>query len=317
MLPKKKEHPKEKPGLHPRNKHRGRYDFKALTASLPELASFVKLNEYDDESVDFFDPEAVKMLNKALLKHFYNINNWDIPENYLCPPIPGRADYIYHIDELLGSCNNGKIPTGSKVVCLDIGVGANCIYPIIGHKEYGWAFIGTDIDAVWLKTSRQIVEANNLSGAVEIFKQHNPKDFFRGILKTTEQIDLSICNPPFHSSPEEAQVGTIRKLHNLKQQKITKPVLNFGGRNNELWCDGGEGRFVKDMIFQSRQYADSCLWFSTVISKQANLNSAYRTLKTVEALEVKTIPMNHGNKSSRIVAWTFFNKEEQKNWAKE
>lgn len=316
-LPPKKEHPKEKPGLHPLNRHRERYDFKALTASLPELAPYVKLNEYGDESIDFFDPEAVKMLNKALLKHFYGIDSWDLPENYLCPPIPGRADYIHHIAELLGSCNNGKIPTGNKVVCLDIGVGANCIYPIIGNKEYGWSFIGTDIDSVALASAKRIVEENGLSGSVEILKQHNPKDFFRGILKTTEQIDLSICNPPFHSSPEEAQSGSIRKLRNLKQEKITKPVLNFGGRNNELWCDGGEEKFVKDMIFQSRQYADSCLWFSTVISKQANLNSAYRTLKTVEAVEVKTIPMSHGNKNSRIVAWTFFSKEEQKNWAQE
>jgi len=30
--------------------------------------------------------------------------------------------------------------------------------------------------------------------------------------------------------------------------------------------------------------------------------------------EVKTIPMGQGNKTSRIVAWTFLSKEQQKEW---
>src|ERR1035437_2064959 len=119
MLPKKKEHPKEKTRLHIRNKHRERYDFKSLVETCPELAQYVKMNIYDDESIDFANPEAVKMLNQALLKHYYEINEWIIPENYLCPPIPGRADYIHHAADLLGSDNYGRIPTGQKIKCLD------------------------------------------------------------------------------------------------------------------------------------------------------------------------------------------------------
>ena len=164
MLITKKEHPKEKSSLHPRNKHRERYDFKQLIDSCPELGQFVKLNNYKDESIDFFNPEAVKMLNKALLKHYYGIDNWDIPKNYLCPPIPGRADYIHHIADLLGSNNSefqrNKIPTGNKIKCLDIGVGANCVYPIIGNKEYGWSFVGTDIDPVSIESANKIIEMN-------------------------------------------------------------------------------------------------------------------------------------------------------------
>ncbi|HQW01464.1 MAG TPA: RlmF-related methyltransferase, partial [Saprospiraceae bacterium] len=40
----KKEHPKEKSRLHPRNRHRERYDFKQLIAVCPELAPYVTLN---------------------------------------------------------------------------------------------------------------------------------------------------------------------------------------------------------------------------------------------------------------------------------
>ncbi|MBC7494605.1 MAG: RlmF-related methyltransferase, partial [Flavobacterium sp.] len=129
MLDKKKEHPKEKTRLHVRNKHRERYNLKALIESVPELAQYVSLNIYNDESIDFFNPEAVKALNKALLKHHYQIDHWNIPPNYLCPPIPGRADYIHYIADLLCGSNYGKIPKGNLVTCLDIGVGANCVYP--------------------------------------------------------------------------------------------------------------------------------------------------------------------------------------------
>jgi len=317
MLRDKVEHPKEKPGLHPRNRHRERYNFRELTGSCPELAPFVRLNRYDDESIDFSNAEAVLTLNKALLKHYYGIDHWNIPAGYLCPPIPGRADYIHYMADLLGSCNNGIIPTGKQVKCLDIGVGANCIYPIIGNKEYGWSFVGSDVEPVAIKSASEIIETNAfLKGNVELRLQPDSKDIFRGIIHDDEQFDLTICNPPFHASFAEARSGTLRKLSNLNQKRITRPTLNFGGQNKELWCDGGEEKFVQTMISQSRQFSSSCLWFSTLISKQANLKSAYASLKTVGAAEIKTIPMSQGNKISRIIAWTYLTSENQKKWMK-
>lgn len=314
----KKDHPKEKSRLHPRNKHRERYDFEQLIASCPDLKQYVKLNVYGDESVDFFDPEAVKMLNTALMKHFYKIDHWSIPENYLTPPIPGRADYIHHIADLLGGSNYGKIPVGENVKCLDIGVGANCIYPIIGNFEYSWSFVGSEIDPVAIDSANNIILMNpSLKGKIEIRLQDNPKDIFYGLIKPDDKFDLSICNPPFNASPEEAKEGSVRKLKNLKKQKIVKPVLNFGGQNSELWCEGGEVRIVREMIRESKRFSESCFWFSTLISKQSHLKNAYEQLENAEATEVKTIPMGQGNKSSRILAWTFFTKEQKIAWQKE
>jgi 23S rRNA (adenine1618-N6)-methyltransferase len=68
------------------------------------------------------------------------------------------------------------------------------------------------------------------------------------------------------------------------------------------------------MIRQSKQFATSCLWFSTLISKESNLKSVYDALKNAAATEVKTIPMGHGNKISRIIAWTYLTQEQQKEW---
>lgn len=315
MAQKKKVHPKEKAKLHPRNQHRERYDFKVLIQACPELEKFVAPNAYNDESIDFANPDAVKMLNKALLKQYYNIDNWDIPENYLCPPIPGRADYIHHIADLLCSNNYGKIPKGSKIKCLDIGVGANCVYPIIGNKEYGWSFIGSEIDPTSIENIETLKENNPfLKDVIDVRLQSNPKDIFTGILNEGEIIDFVICNPPFHSSREEAEAGTLRKLSNLNQKVVRKINLNFGGQNGELWCEGGEERFARNMIRQSRQYRDSCFCFSTLISKQSNLDSVYEALDKAEATEVATLPMGQGNKTSRIVVWSFLSKEQQKEW---
>ncbi len=316
MLAKKKEHPKEKTKLHPRSKHRERYDFNQLIASCKELRPFVILTAYDDESIDFSNPQAVKMLNKALLQHYYDITDWDIPAHYLCPPVPGRADYIHHIADILRNNNAGQIPTGAHIKCLDIGVGANCIYPIIGTKEYGWSFIGSDIDPVSIAAATKTVAANaTLGGKIELRLQNNPKDIFVGIIKKDEFIDLTICNPPFHMSMEAAQEGTLRKVSNLNAQNTAKPVLNFGGQNTELWCEGGEEQFVAEMVRQSMQFAHSCCWFSTLISKQAHVKRVHDALHIAAAVEVKTIPMGQGNKSSRVVAWTFLNKEQQQKWA--
>lgn len=304
----KKEHPKIKSKLHPRNKHRERYDFKALAKCCPELASFVLRNKYDDESINFFDSAAVKALNSSLLKFHYGIEFWDIPENYLCPPIPGRADYIHNIADLLGV--DGEIPKGKKVRCLDIGVGANCIYPLIGFKEYGWSFVGSDIDSVSVKSADNIIQTNkNLKENIQIRLQQNSENIFKGIIQEDERFNITICNPPFHSSAKEAQSGTLRKLSNLKGKKTNRANLNFGGKNNELWCDGGEKQFVNQMIIESRNFANSCFWFTTLVSKEANLHGIYSTLKKVKATDVKTINMGQGNKKSRIVAWTFQSKK--------
>ncbi|MEI8046959.1 MAG: RlmF-related methyltransferase, partial [Bacteroidota bacterium] len=206
----------------------------------------------------------------------------------------------------------------SKIKCLDVGVGANCIYPLIGNKEYGWSFIGSDIDAVSLGSADKIIELNQfLKGRIELRLQNNARNIFKGIIRKAELIDLTICNPPFHASLEDAQSGTLRKLNNLTRTKNTKTTLNFGGQGNELWCNGGEEKFIEDLIHQSMQFATSCLWFSTLVSKKSNLKSAYDELRKAEAVEIKTIPMGQGNKTSRIVAWTFQVKEQQKSWMNE
>lgn len=308
----------KKSRLHPRNKHQDRYDFAALTQTLPELAPFAIKNKYGAETIDFFNPDAVRTLNKALLMNQYGIDFWEIPTHHLCPPIPGRADYIHHMADVLCASNYGKIPTGKLIKCLDVGVGANCIYPIIGVHEYGWSFIGSDIDKKALASAEKICSENpHLTDLVELRLQQNPADTFSSILANSERVDLTICNPPFHRSHEEAREGTLRKLNNLKQEKVSKADLNFGGKHSELCTKGGEKQFIINMVRQSKHFAKSCFWFSTLVSKQSNLQAIYDALAKADVEEYETIPMGTGNKTSRIVVWSFLDQKERIQWTKE
>ncbi|MEO6686716.1 MAG: 23S rRNA (adenine(1618)-N(6))-methyltransferase RlmF [Dyadobacter sp.] len=318
MAQKSKKIHTEKTNLHERNLHRERYDFRELINSNRELSKFVFVNPFGDESIDFANPDAVKALNRALLKYFYGISFWDIPDGYLCPPIPGRADYIHYIADLLASVNGGEFPVGKNVKVLDIGVGANCVYPIVGHREYGWSFTGSDIDSVSVDSARQIIDKNpSLEGAIDIRLQITPQNIFKGIIHPEEFFDVTICNPPFHASMAEAQAGTKRKLINLGLAKGPKAILNFGGQNAELWVEGGEEVFVKQMIRESAEIPSKCLWFTSLISKKTTLPGVYAELKKVNALNVKTVEMAQGQKVSRFVAWTFLDNDMQKKWAKE
>lgn len=303
----------EKSNLHPRNPHRFRYDFEKLIKALPELASFVITNTHNEEqTIDFSNSDAVIALNKALLVSEYRIENWNIPSNYLCPPIPGRADYIHYLADLLAESNNGTIPKGENILGLDIGIGANCIYPILGNSSYGWSFVGVDIDETALQNCKKIIGQNpKLSEAISLQLQTTPRYIFKNIILPEDKFSFTICNPPFHSSETAASKANSRKVNQLKSDE---KQLNFGGKEAELWCAGGEIGFITQMIYESVKYPLQCFWFTTLVSKKDNLKTIYRTLNKVGAVTIKTIEMAQGQKRSRFVAWTFLSALQQKEW---
>lgn len=314
-----------KAGLHKRNLHNGRYDFKALTDALPELSAHIVKNPKGEASINFSDPVAVKLLNKALLAHHYSVTQWDIPHGYLCPPIPGRADYVHRLADLLADDCGQSV--ARRVNALDIGVGANCIYPIVGVTQYGWHYTGSDIDPVSVNNSNQIAANNTvLKDKIECRLQQNSRYLFKGIIKPGEFYHLTTCNPPFHKSLEEAQQGSARKISNLSANKAKRgqgktqaaekgqPVLNFGGQQAELWCSGGEAAFIKNMAFESREFAHQVLWFSTLISKKDNVRWMRKNLEKAAATEIHIVEMSQGQKNSRFIAWTFQTQEQRKRW---
>ena len=304
----------EKSSLHPRNLHRNSYDFEALIFVLPELKHYVFKNDYDTLTINFSIPKAVRLLNKALLLKYYNVKDWDIPEGNLCPPIPGRADYVHYLADLLAE-DNGEIPTGTPVKGLDIGTGANLVYPLIANNSYGWEMLGTDINPNSLENAQKILESNpDLKENIQLKLQPDSNLIFKNIILSKDRFTFSMCNPPFHESEEDAMLGNRRKSNNLRKKKVDKTNLNFSGNASELWCEGGEMAFIKKMINESVQFSSQVLWFTSLVSKKDNLHQLTTLLKNLNVPEFKTIDMAQGQKISRILAWTFIPKDNRKDW---
>jgi 23S rRNA (adenine1618-N6)-methyltransferase len=301
--------------LHPRNLHNQGYDFDALVEKSSFLQPFVFTNEYGTKTIDFSNVDAVFSLNKALLQSHYGLAFYELPNKNLIPPIPGRADYIHYIADLLAENNNGEIPTGDSILGLDVGVGANCIYPILGNKIYDWSFVASDIYKDSLENCVRIIENNeNLSDFISLQLQGNSRFIFQDIILPEDKFSFTVCNPPFHKSLEEAKFQNIRKTSNLQKTKVTEELPNFSGFEAELYCDGGELAFITQMLFESRKYPLQVLWFSTLVSKKAHLESILRTIQKINCSEYRIIEMAQGQKTSRIFAWTFQTKEQQSNW---
>lgn len=293
--------------LHPRNQHLEGYDFVRLVAQTPKLEAFTISNPLGQTTIDFQDERAVRMLNRALLKTHYNIDFWDIPSGYLCPPIPGRVDYIHYLADLLADSNNQEIPCGHHIKALDIGTGASLVYPLVGQSEYGWHFTGVDINSAAIKSAQQICQLNNLK--ITLRRQIEPENIFSGLIEANDAFHVTMCNPPFHSSIERANKGTQRKWRNLGKGHSKK--LNFGGQNAELWCPGGEIKFIARMVEESMEFADQCLWFTSLVSKKDNLKPLYKILGKARVADFKVVEMAQGQKTSRFIAWTYMKKNQR------
>lgn len=292
--------------LHHRNIHQGRYDLTALAETLPELEEVIFTNVHDQLSIDFANPNAVKLLNKALLLHYYELTYWDIPADYLCPPVPGRADYILHVGDLLARSQGEKVAQGAEIRVLDIGTGANLIYPILGTSLFGWRFVGTEIEHKALSNAAEIIASNaRLVDQVALRYQADVGAVFQTVIEEGDYFDLSICNPPFHESAEVALAGSQRKVKNLKGKAPADPVLNFGGKDSELWTAGGEIGFIGRMIQESVVFQNQVGWFTVLVSKSAHLSFFQGQLEKAGVTSQKVLEMGQGNKRSRILAWTF------------
>ena len=283
------------------------------------LAPFVRVNEWGNQSLDFADPEAQRALTTALLQVYYSVPRFTLPKGFLCPSIPGRADHLHHAADLLAELNDGAVPRGERVRALDVGTGASGIYPLLGHAEFGWSFVGSEVEREALDSVIKTIETNpSLGGAIEVRLQPSPAKTLTGVVRPEDRFDLTLCNPPFHSSAREAEEGSRRKWKNLGKggKPGARPALNFGGRSRELWCAGGETAFVRGIIEESAACARRVLWFTSLLARSEHLPALERALRLVRAVETRTVEMRQGQKTSRLLAWTFLSARERAEWAR-
>ncbi|MGO3181800.1 MAG: 23S rRNA (adenine(1618)-N(6))-methyltransferase RlmF [Aequorivita sp.] len=280
--------------MHPKNPFSKDYDFDNLVAKYPPLEPFVFVNEYDTKTIKFANREAVKALNTALLKAHYGITYWNIPDNNLCPPVPGRLDYLLHVADLISK---------KDIHLLDIGTGANLIYPILANRHFNWKCTASEVNLDSLSNAQEIIDKNTVLKDIELRHQQFKSHILEHIIQPEDSFDVVICNPPFFKNRTDAEKTNLRKFENLQLNE--EETKNFGGLSNELWYKGGEEAFIKKMAEESLQFKDQVHWFTAIVSQKENLKNIKRAINKTKPSEVRIIEMEQGNKQSRFIAWTF------------
>ncbi|MCG2430823.1 23S rRNA (adenine(1618)-N(6))-methyltransferase RlmF [Aequorivita xiaoshiensis] len=280
--------------MHPKNPFNKDYNFNNLIAKHPPLKSYVFVNEYGNQTIKFADSQAVKALNTALLKEHFGVNYWNIPENNLCPPVPGRLDYLLHVSDLVSE---------KDIHLLDIGTGANLVYPILASTHFNWKCTASEVNTDSLSNAQEIIDKNEALKSIELRHQQFKSNILKHIILPTDTFDVVVCNPPFFKNRTDAEKSNLRKFKNLKLRE--NKTQNFGGLSNELWYRGGEEAFIKKMAEESVQFKDQVHYFTSIVSQKENLKNIKRAINKTKPTEVKIIEMEQGNKHSRFVAWTF------------
>jgi len=290
--------------MHPDNPYQNPYNFTKYIEIFEPLKKHVVLNPSGQETIHFSDSNAVYALNKAMLLADYSLEDYVIPKGYLIPPVPGRLDYLLYLRDFL--LKRFNLSTKKPLKGLDMGSGANAIYCILGAQHFGWSMVGAESDAKAVEIAKKNIQRSKaLNDRIEIRLQENKQFLFKHMIQPNDSFDFSVCNPPFHSSKEEALKGSIKKHQNLSSG-LNSPseLLNFEGQANELWCNGGEALFIKRLIKESVGYKSQVRLFSSLVSKEESLPSIQKQLKKAKAI-FTVLPMEIGNKISRIVVWWF------------
>lgn len=289
---------------HLRNRFKERYDLEDLVKYEPGLANYI-VDTKGGKSVDFSNSNAVRLLNRSLLKSAYGIKYWDLPEDSLSPPIPGRLDYVHAAADLLIGEETPIEDVTQDFTVLDIGTGASLIYPILFHYEYGWKSVATDINPASLNSAQTIIDQNDFNPSIKLSRQKTGDNFFESIVEENMRFDLVVCNPPFFKNQEEAQAATRRKNRNIHGKKVDETVRNFKGLDKELIYPGGEKKFLSGMIRESVRFKNQILWFSSLVSNKSLVSHVKSEMAMAKPDEWGVKDLSHGNKASRMVYWSF------------
>ncbi|WPT17837.1 RNA N6-adenosine-methyltransferase mettl16 [Picochlorum sp. SENEW3] len=305
--------------MHPKNIYSiEKPDFVELSRLYPSLKPFLKTTAVNtstaaaaaassDEgcrriSIDFQDDDACRELVRVQLHHDFGIE-WSLDPPYLVPPLANRLNYICWLDDVLSLWSRHRT---ERRCILDIGCGANLIYPLLGASYVGWRCIGCDVNADALRVAARNREANpDLAPLIHLRlvsmqpcqqqpddgETKNPKGIISSCIRDGDgELDACMCNPPFFSREEEAGKN---------------PKTAFGGVSMEMVYPGGEEAFIKNMIWDSAKHTTACTWFSSMVGKKSTMKMARKMIHDLGRTVVRTTEFVQGKTSRWALAWSF------------
>ena len=335
--------------MHPRSAFReGNPDFGALAERHPSLRPhLVRRGASRDGAkprwtLDFASWDATVALNAALLADAYDVRGWSIPRGYLCPAVANRANYVHWIEDLLEQSRPaalGSATRGPAIRGLDVGVGANCVYPLIGAARNGWSFVGTDVTDAALEAARRNADANpRLAPLIEIrdarirgeseanlprAEEGDPAPIFARVRadedRDAERDRLDAARDAAASSSSTTKKKKI-ETRGFAFTMCNPPFFeseadakgnagtDFGGVASEMACAGGELAFVSRILAESSASADArrfAHWYTTMCGKKETVKRLRAMLRTRGAKAVRETTFYQGKTRRWGVAWSF------------
>ncbi|EPE28494.1 S-adenosyl-L-methionine-dependent methyltransferase [Glarea lozoyensis ATCC 20868] len=272
-------------------------DFAALALQDADFAAVLKANG----QLDFSNPESVQQLTKALLKRDFGFK-LSLPPDRLCPPVPNRLNYLLWIQELLSTTGENygdEFDPEREVLGLDVGTGASCIYPLLACSKLGkWRFAGTDVDEKSLQFARENVKLNGMERRIKLLKTERSGPMIPLDGLGFENIDFTICNPPFYiSTPQMIQSAS---------QKLRQPFTACTGSESEMVTEGGEIAFVSRMITESLVLRDRVQWYTSMLGIFSSVSILIQKLKANGIENYAVTEFVQGKKTRRWgLAWSF------------
>lgn len=272
-------------------------DFAVLALQDADFAKILKSNG----QLDFSNPESVQQLTKSLLKRDFGLTI-ELPPDRLCPPVPNRINYVLWVQNLLDSTSDSysdRYDPGREVIGLDIGTGASCIYPLLGCAQRPkWRFAGTDIDDKSLQFAKKNVVGNHLQDRIKLLQTQSDSPLLPLDIMGLENIDFSMCNPPFYES-------TAEMLASAKAKQ--RPAFTAcTGSETEMVTEGGEVAFVSKIIDESLILCHRVQWYTSMLGKFSSVATVIEKLRAHNIGNYAATEFIQGNKTRRWgIAWSF------------
>ena len=289
-------------GMHPKNRYRyERPDFRRFVEICPEFRQYTTTSSTEDGhvSVDFRNWDACRELVRLQFQEDFGIS-WTIPKPHLVPPIANRLNYLCFIHDLISLWSpEPKNRASYEYKVLDIGCGANLVYPLLGAVYFGWSFVGCDVNTDALRIAATNRDANPSISPCIILKKvasqpcqgnNGTRGIIGSCLDDDDTFDACVCNPPFFSN-----------FSDMGQN----PLTNYGGTSMEMVYPGGEESFVIEMIQDSAQHKHSIAWFSTMVGKKQTLKHAKKLLYSLGNTCIRTHELVQGTTHRWVISWSF------------
>ncbi|KAL1132048.1 hypothetical protein AAG570_010006 [Ranatra chinensis] len=269
--------------MHPKNPYRTPPDFKQLAIKYPEFRKHVQQDLSGKVHLDFKDEGSVKALTNALLDKDFSLMV-ELPDDRLVPTLPLRLNYLLWIEDLLIFCGLAD----KKVMGIDIGTGASCIYPLLAARKFDWSMLATEIDKQSVRVAQSNVNRNSLSDKIKV-EHVDVGSILVGVVDEGKVYDFSMCNPPFFS--DRCEVG---RGNNAPS-----------GLEHELVAQGGEIAFITKIIADSAQLGQSVRLYTTMIGHKSHVSSVKREVRAAGARSMVSTELCQGRTIRWVVAWTF------------